>query len=134
MKAINEVNLPENLRYAKSHEWAAVEGDKVRVGVSDYAQDQLGDITFVELPQVGDAFSRGDQCGALESTKAVADIFAPVSGEVIEVNNVLRESPELINQDPYGAGWIFRLQPTDHAEINSLMPSHSYREMLEKAE
>jgi len=130
MKELDELSFPENVRYAKDHEWARIEGDKVRVGVSDYAQDRLGDITFVEMPQVGDIFDRGQEFGTLESTKAVGELFMPLSGEVLEVNITLADSPELINQDPYGRGWILVIKPQRPEEIQELMGREAYVEML----
>ena len=134
MKEISELNLPDNVRYTSEHEWARPEGDAVRVGVTDYAQEQLGDITFVELPQVGDAYNRGDQFGTLESTKAVGDLFMPLTGEVVAVNEALVESPELVNQDPYVAGWIADVKPENPGELEELMTNTEYREMLEGME
>jgi glycine cleavage system H protein len=130
MKEIAELNLPEELRYAETHEWVRLEGDKVRVGITDYAQDHLGDLTFVELPQVGDAFQKGSQCGSLESTKAVSEIFMPVSGEILAVNDALAESPGLINSDPYGDGWIVEMKPERLEDIQTLLSAAAYREML----
>jgi glycine cleavage system H protein len=134
MKEISEIKLPEDLRYTSEHEWAKPEGDLVRVGITDFAQEELGDITFVELPQPGDAFGKGEQCGTLESTKAVADLFMPVAGEVVTVNEALVESPELLNQDPYGAGRLLDLKPDNPGEIEELMTHTAYREMLERKE
>ncbi len=130
MKEIAELNLPEDLRYAETHEWVRLESDKVRIGITDYAQDHLGDLTFVEFPQVGDAFQKGVQCGSLESTKAVSEIFMPVSGEILAVNDALAESPGLINSDPYGDGWIVEIKPERPEDAQSLMSAAAYREML----
>jgi glycine cleavage system H protein len=130
VKEIAELNLPEDLRYSETHEWVRLEGDKVKVGITDYAQDHLGDITFVELPQVDDAFPKGAQCGSLESTKAVSEIFMPVSGEILAVNDALGESPGLINSDPYGDGWIVEIKPERLEQMQSLLSAASYREML----
>jgi glycine cleavage system H protein len=134
MKEISELNLPDDIRYTSEHEWARPAGDAVRVGVTDYAQEQLGDITFVELPQIGDAYNRGDQFGTLESTKAVGDLFMPLTGEVVAVNEALVESPELVNQDPYVAGWIADVKPENPGELEELMTNSEYREMLEGME
>jgi glycine cleavage system H protein len=134
LKEIRELNLPDNVRYAETHEWAKPEGDVVRVGISDYAQEQLGALTFVELPNLGDVLRRAEQFGVVESTKAVSEVFMPVSGEVIAVNADLVESPELINSDPYGAGWIIEVKPEHWEELKSLMKSAAYREMLEGLE
>ncbi|HMK37374.1 MAG TPA: glycine cleavage system protein GcvH [Desulfomonilaceae bacterium] len=130
MKEISEVNLPEDIRYNESHEWARLEGDSVRIGISDYAQDSLGDITYVELPQVGDVFHKGEEFGTVESTKAVSELFMPVGGEVTAVNTDLAEAPELINQDPYAAGWLLVVKPEAPEEMESLLKSEAYREMV----
>ena len=121
MKEISELQFAEDVRYADDHEWARDEGDKVRIGVDDYAQDQLGDIVFVELPQVGDSFSKGDEFGTVESVKAVAELFMPLGGEVLAVNGALEEAPELVNKDPYQGGWMIEIKPADPAEMESLM-------------
>ncbi len=134
MKEISELNLPDDVRYTSEHEWARPEDDAVRVGVTDYAQEQLGDITFVELPQIGDAYDRGDQFGTLESTKAVGDLFMPLGGEVLAVNEALVESPELVNQDPYASGWIVDVKPENSGELEEMMTNTEYREMLEGME
>lgn len=130
MKEISELQLAEDVRYADDHEWARDEGDKVRIGVDDYAQDQLGDIVFVELPQVGDTFSKGDEFGTVESVKAVAELFMPVGGEVLAVNGALEEAPELVNKDPYQEGWMIEIKPADPAEMDTLMTKDAYIEML----
>jgi len=130
VKEISEVNLPEDIRYNESHEWARLEGDSVRIGISDYAQDSLGDITYVELPQVGDVFHKGEEFGTVESTKAVSELFMPVGGEVTAVNTDLAEAPELINQDPYAAGWLLVVKPEAPEEMESLLKSEAYREMV----
>ena len=134
MKEIRELNLPDNVRYAETHEWAKAEGDVVRVGISDYAQEQLGALTFVELPNLGDVLRRAEQFGVVESTKAVSEVFMPVGGEVMAVNADLVESPELINSDPYGAGWIIEVKPEHSEELKALMKSAAYRVMLEGLE
>lgn len=124
-------NIPEDLRFAGSHEWLREENGTVRIGISDNAQGQLGDLVYVELPEVGAAFSAGDPCAVVESVKAASDLYCPVSGEVVEVNEALDGSPELINDDPYGEGWIFVLTPTEPGEVESLMTAQAYGEMLE---
>jgi len=129
MKEINELNLPENLHYTKDHEWVRVDGDTAIVGISDYAQDQLGDIVFVEMPEVGDEFSQGEEFGTLESVKAVSEIYLPLSGEIIEVNESLDDSPELVNQDPY-INWIVRIRPVDLGELDALLSVDEYLDML----
>jgi len=130
MKELNELILPQDVRYTADHEWARVEGDVARVGVSDYAQDQLGDITFVELPQAGDAFEKGQEFGTLESVKAVADLYMPVGGEVLSVNRELEKSPGLVNESPYDDGWMIEVRMKDPAELDDLMPMPQYLEML----
>lgn len=130
MKALEEVNLPDNLRYAETHEWVRLEADIAFVGVSDYAQDSMGDITFVEFPQVGDTFQKGEQFGSLESTKAVSELFMPVSGEILAINESLAESPGLVNSDPYGEGWIVQVKPSHIEDMESLAGPDAYRETL----
>lgn len=124
--------IPEDLRFAGSHEWLREENGTVRIGISDNAQEQLGDLVYVELPDVGAAFSAGDPCAVLESVKAASELYCPVSGEVVEVNEILDSSPEIINDDPYGEGWIIVLTPTEPGEVESLMSAEAYREMLEE--
>ena len=134
MKELSELILPDDLRYAEDHEWARIEGGEVRVGISDYAQDQLGDIVFVELPAVGDVFSRGDEFGTLESTKAVSELYAPVGGEVTAVNDALEESPGLVNESPYEAGWLIEIRPDDPVELEGLLSRADYLELLKGSE
>ncbi|RPH43564.1 MAG: glycine cleavage system protein GcvH [Desulfobulbaceae bacterium] len=129
MKELSELDFPETVRYTEDHEWAAVDGDTVRIGVSDYAQDQLGDIVYVEMPEVGDMFEKGDEFGTLESVKAVSELYLPMAGEVVAVNDALLETPELINQEPYGS-WIIEIRPTDPAEYEELMNAEDYVDML----
>ena len=130
MKEISELNLPENARYAENHEWATPDGEEAIIGISDYAQDQLGDIVFVEMPQIGDSFAKGEEFGTVESVKAVAELYLPVGGEVVSVNSALEESPELVNTSPHGDGWIVRIRPTDPKEMDMLMSKDAYLEML----
>jgi glycine cleavage system H protein len=130
MKEINELVLPEDLLFNESHEWAKIDGGKARVGISDYAQSQLGDIVFVELPAVGDSLEKGREFGTVESVKAVAEIYAPVSGEVTAVNEELVDAPELINKDPYGRGWMIELASVDAAGARDLLNPGDYRERL----
>lgn len=134
MKEIDELIIPDDVRYAPNHEWARLEGETVRIGISDYAQDQLGDITFVEMPNPGDSFDQGAQFGTLESTKAAAELYMPISGEVIEVNIDLAESPGFINEDPYARGWILNVAPTRLAELDGLMDRDAYLELLKGIE
>ncbi|MFH1138275.1 MAG: glycine cleavage system protein GcvH [Pseudomonadota bacterium] len=134
MKEISELILAEDVRYAEDHEWAGLGGDVVRVGVSDYAQDQLGDITFVELPEVGDVLEKGDEFGTLESTKAVSELYMPVGGEITAVNSALEHSPDLVNKSPYKDGWMIELRPADREEYNELMSREEYLDFLESQE
>ena len=130
MKELHELNLPDDLRYTDDHEWAKAEGEKVKVGITDYAQDQLGEIIFVEVPEVGDTLDKGDNFGSLESVKAVSDMVMPVGGEVLAVNTALADAPEMLNQDPYGGGWIIEIKPGDPSELDQLMDKSAYLEML----
>lgn len=127
------MTTPENLSYTEEHEWLSnTEGNVVRVGITDYAQDQLGDVVFVELPKIGEHVEAGGALGEVESTKSVSEIFAPVSGEVTAVNTELDSSPELINSDPYGDGWIVEITVADTAALGELMDAAAYRELTEK--
>lgn len=119
-----------DLKFTKEHEWVKVDGGTAAVGISDYAQKELGDVVYVELPSVGDEFGKGDPCSNIESVKAVSDIYAPISGEITEANEALEDKPELINQDPYGEGWIFKLKIGDEAELGELMDQAQYDEYL----
>jgi len=130
MKELNELNLPANVRYTEDHEWAKIVGSTVRIGVSDYAQDQLGDIVFVEFPEVGDSFEKGEEFGSLESVKAVSELYLPISGEIVAINEDLADSPELINEDPY-VNWIVEIKPADKSEFEELMNAEQYMDMLE---
>lgn len=125
-------NIPVDLKYAKSHEWARANDDgTVTVGISDSAQDQLGDMVFVELPEVGASVTAEEACAVVESVKAASDVYAPVSGEIVEVNENLGDGPEIVNQDPYGKGWIFRMQPSDADAVGGLMDAEAYGAFLE---
>ncbi len=130
MKEIDELNIPEDAKYTKDHEWAKIEGDTAVIGINDYAQDQLGEVVFVELPEIGDSFEKGDEFGTVESVKAVSEIYMPLSGEVIELNNALEDNPELVNSDPYGDGWIIKVKPADVSEMDQLMDKTAYLAML----
>ena len=124
-------NVPVELKYAKTHEYARTNDDgSVTVGISDSAQDQLGDMVFIELPEVGQTLAAAEACAVVESVKAASDVYAPVGGEVVEVNEALVESPETVNQDTYGEGWLFRLQPADVSEMAPLMDAEAYEEFL----
>ena len=113
------MNIPEDLQYTKSHEWVRIEGDTATIGITDHAQDELGDVVFVELPDAGASFDAGESFGTVESVKAVSDLYTPVGGEVVEVNSALEDAPENINEDPYGEGWIVKLRATDEADLLS---------------
>lgn len=124
-------NIPADLRYANSHEWARQENDgTVTVGISDHAQDALGDVVFVELPEVGRQLTAGQEAGVVESVKAASDIYAPVSGEVVAINEALTDSPELVNSDPYGS-WFFKLKPSDAGELDKLLDAAAYQAACE---
>jgi glycine cleavage system H protein len=130
MKEISQLDLPENVRFTEDHEWARKEDGAIRVGIDDYAQDQLGDVVFVELPQVGDTFAKGDAFGSVESVKAVSELFMPLGGEISAINKNLEESPELVNTSPYEEGWMIDVKPDDPGELDALMASDAYLEML----
>jgi len=130
MKELDELNLPDDLRYAKDHEWTRLEGGKVVIGIDDYAQDQLGDIVFVELPEVGTTFSKGEEFGTVESVKAVSELFMPIGGEVLAINTTLEETPEHVNNQPYENGWMIEIKPSDVAEMDVLMDKEAYIKML----
>ena len=125
------MNFPEDLRYTQEHEWVRVDGTTARVGITDYAQDALGDVVYVDLPQVGAAVAAMTSCCEVESTKSVSEIFSPVSGSVAEVNSDLTDTPQMINEDPYGKGWIFAVEIADSAELDRLMDSAAYQAFLE---
>ena len=125
------MNTPEDLRYTSDHEWVRREGDRVRIGITDYAQDALGDVVFVEVPTVGRSVSAGESFSEVESTKSVSDIYAPVGGEVVEVNDELGEAPERLNEDPYGEGWICIIAMSDAAEYDNLLDAAAYRALIE---
>jgi glycine cleavage system H protein len=124
-------NTPEDNRYAKSHEYIHVEGDTGTIGITDYAQKELGDVVFVELPQVGTQLEMGDELGSIESVKAVSELFSPVGGEVIEVNERLADKPELVNTDPYGDGWMIKIKVADATETDEMMNAEEYDEYVE---
>lgn len=127
-------NIVDGLRYTKKHEWARQEGNAAVVGLSDYAQDKLGEIVFVELPDIGADVEAGKSSAVIESVKAVADLYAPVSGTVVEVNETLLDQPEVINQDPYGEGWVYKVEMKDESELNNLMDKPAYEEFVIKEE
>jgi len=121
------MEFPEDLHYTQEHEWLRVEGNEGVVGITDFAQDALGDVVFVELPPVGASFTQAQAFGVVESNKTVSDLFAPVAGRVTAVNHVLRDEPELVNSDPYGAGWMIRLVLTDREQVSRLLDAYAYR-------
>jgi glycine cleavage system H protein len=123
------MSIPQDLFYAKTHEWVSFEDGVATVGITDFAQSQLSDLTFVELPEVGAEFGAGDEAAVVESVKAAADVYAPISGEVIEINDELEDAPELINNDPFGKGWLFKLKANDESELDRLMDADSYDEL-----
>lgn len=122
--------LPADLRYLETHEWVRLEGDIITVGITDYAQEQLSDLTFVELPEVGDSFEAEDEVAVVESVKAASDIYAPVDGEVIEINDSLEDAPELINSDAFGEGWIYKMRVNDPAAVADLLSAAEYSQLL----
>lgn len=124
------MNHPEHLRYASTHEWVLIEGDLIVTGISDHAQDALGDLVYVEAPDVGQELTAGEQAGIVESVKTASDIHAPVSGIVVEVNNVLEDDPETVNEDPYGKGWIYKIKPHNMSDVEQLLSNTAYEEGL----
>jgi glycine cleavage system H protein len=126
-------DVPENLHYSKDHEWVRVEGSVAVIGITDYAQDQLGDVVYVELPKVGDEFAAHEAFGSVESVKAVSEIFTPVSGEVVGVNESLQDAPEKVNEDPYGEGWMIKIRMRSPGEVDSLLTAAEYEDFT-KAE
>ena len=118
--------MPEDRRYTKDHEWALREEGRVRVGITDYAQDALGDVVFVQLPEVGAVVEAGGACGEVESTKSVSDVYAPVAGTVVEVNAELGEAPQRLNEDPYGTGWLYVIEPSDPVAVDGLLDAAAY--------
>ncbi|WP_375765898.1 glycine cleavage system protein GcvH [Archangium gephyra] len=126
-------NIPQNLKYTKEHEWARIEGNRVVVGVTSHAQEALGDVVFVELPKVGATVTSGKQFGVIESTKAVSELYSPLSGKVVKVNDALSDNPQTINSDPYGAGWIIELELSDSKELAGLMDAAAYGDLLKNS-
>jgi len=124
-------NIPGELKYSKSHEWVRIEEDgSVTIGITDHAQGLMGDMVFVELPEVGSDYSTGDDCAVVESVKAASDVYAPIEGQVTAVNDALADAPETLNADPFGEGWIYRMQPGDSGELNNLMDAKAYEELV----
>ncbi len=124
---------PSDLRYTKDHEWLRADGDRWRVGITGFAVEQLGDITLVELPRPGTAVKRGEPFGSVESVKSVSDLYAPISGKVAAINDALKDSPELVNGEPYGAGWMLEIEPADRAELDELLTADAYGQLVASA-
>lgn len=124
------MNIPDNLKYTKDHEWALIEGDTATIGITEYAQGELGDVIFIELPAVGTHVSKGDAIGTIEAVKTVSDVYAPLSGEVVEINEAIKDASELVNKDPYGAGWIAKVKISDVSEINNLLTPEDYKKLI----
>ena len=125
------MHIPENLKYTSDHEWVMIQNDRAKVGITDYAQDALGDVVFVDIPEVGKRVTVGETVTEVESTKSVSDIYAPLEGEIIEINSDLDDSPELLNEDPYGEGWIFILELDEAASTDNLLTASEYRELVD---
>ncbi|MGB2960581.1 MAG: glycine cleavage system protein GcvH [Bacteroidota bacterium] len=123
------MNLPDDLKYTKDHEWIRVDGETATIGITDYAQGELGDVVFVELPDTGKELKQGDSFGTIEAVKSVSDLYSPVSGTVTEVNGELSSTPELVNKDPYGKGWMVKIGVTDRAELESMLEAAAYRDL-----
>ena len=134
MKELSEIALPEDVRYTKDHEWARKQGETFQIGITDFAQDQLGDIVFIELPEPGDRFESGDEFGTVESVKAVSELFMPMAGEVVAINEALEDSPELVNSAPYTEGWMLELKAADPSAYDGLMDRAAYLDMLKGLE
>jgi glycine cleavage system H protein len=126
------MNTPKELRYSEEHEWVRVEGDKVRIGITDFAQSELGDIVFVELPEVGTEIKANEPFGSVESVKTVSELYAPISGRVVEVNEELNDNPEYVNESPYEKAWMIVVEPSDMSEIDNLLTAEQYEEMVKQ--
>ncbi|WP_300762660.1 glycine cleavage system protein GcvH [uncultured Bacteroides sp.] len=124
------MNFPTNVKYTNEHEWIRLEGDEAYVGITDYAQTQLGDIVFVDVTTEGETLEKGDTFGSIEVVKTVSDLFLPVGGEILEVNQALEDNPELVNKDPYGEGWIIKIKPTDISEFDDLLDAEAYKQLV----
>lgn len=124
------MNIPAELKYTKDHEWVKVEGDIAVIGITDYAQGELGDVVYVELPETGSTFEKEESFGTIEAVKAVADIFCPLSGEFVEVNEVIQDAPETINKDPYGDGWMVKIKISDSVQLDELMDAEAYKALI----
>jgi glycine cleavage system H protein len=130
MKDLSQLKFSDDVRYVESHEWVKEEGARARIGITDYAQDQLGDIVFVELPAVGKTFARGAAFGSVESVKAVSELYMPIAGKVAEINSALENSPEAVNTSPYDQGWMILVEPADPGELKGLLTVQAYRDKL----
>ncbi|BDG45915.1 MULTISPECIES: glycine cleavage system protein GcvH [Parageobacillus] len=126
------MNTPKELRYSEEHEWVRVEGDKVRIGITDFAQSELGDIVFVELPEVGTEITANEPFGSVESVKTVSELYAPISGKVVEVNEALNDNPEYVNESPYEKAWMIVVEPSDMSEIDNLLTAEQYEAMVKE--
>lgn len=126
------MNIPKELRFSEEHEWVKAEGEKVRIGITDFAQSELGDIVFVELPEVGDEITANEPFGSVESVKTVSELYAPVSGKVVEINEDLNDSPEFVNESPYEKAWMIVIEPADNSEMDKLMTAEQYEEMTKE--
>ena len=124
------MNFPSNVKYTSEHEWIRIEGDEAYVGITDYAQDQLGDIVFVDIPTVGESLEKGEVFGTIEVVKTISDLFLPIAGEVLEENEALADNPELVNQDPYGEGWIIKIKPNNPEDIHTLLDAEGYKAVI----
>ncbi len=124
------MNIPAELKYTKDHEWVKVEGDIAVIGITDYAQGELGDVVYVELPEVGSTFEKEESFGTIEAVKAVADIFCPLSGEFVEVNEAIQDAPETVNKDPYGDGWMVKIKISDSVQLDELMDAEAYKALI----
>jgi glycine cleavage system H protein len=126
------MSTPKELRYSEEHEWVKVEGDKIRIGITDFAQHELGDIVFVELPEVGDELKADEPFGSVESVKTVSELYAPISGKIVEVNEDLSDDPQFVNESPYEKAWMVIIEPTDVSEVDKLMSAEQYEEMIKE--
>ena len=126
------MNFPQNLKYTNEHEWIRLEGDEAYVGITDYAQEQLGDIVFVDVTTEGETLEKGEVFGTIEVVKTVSDLFLPIGGEVLEINPELEEHPELVNKDPYGDGWLIKIKPTDTTEMDELLDAEAYKQIIDE--
>ena len=131
MKSLDELTFVQDVKYTDDHEWAKLDGDVATIGISDYAQDQLGDIVFVELPETGSSFDKGEEFGTVESVKAVSELYMPLGGEIVEINPELEDAPEQVNSDPYGGGWMLKIKISDTADFDALMDKAAYLASLQ---